>query len=416
MTGKTILQSKTKSSALGYAISFLLLISLICSGVLFIASANKRLEMNYVLKEHLLFDNLFSLNYGARQRNAGSHTLFHPAGDTSEVSVRAWGAYKIVTANTWHGERQVKKAALIGYPLLEQLPALYLVDNSQSLKVCGTTRIEGEAFVPERGIERSYIGGKHYQNDQLMYGVQKKSEIFLPALNPVYQNLDFSSFSKEGTKSVFIAKDSVYPFDKETVIMSQIEPLTLRNKLYGNIILHSFDSILVSAEAKLENVILIAPVIRIEKGFKGSVQAVAHKKIVCEKGVKLLYPSTLVLNEQEMNLGTEDRCIVLEEGSSIIGGILMTSQVADYRKPVRLSVAENAVIGGLVFNQGETALYGTIIGSIYTRNFRIDAGGGVYTNNLLDAVISSVQIPKEFLYPDWLKEMKLKPAKIITCF
>ena len=45
---------KLKSSALGYAITFSLLIGLVCSGMLFISSVNKRLEINYITKEYLI--------------------------------------------------------------------------------------------------------------------------------------------------------------------------------------------------------------------------------------------------------------------------------------------------------------------------------------------------------------------------
>lgn len=408
---------KSNASALGYAISFLLLVGLICCGVLFISSVNKRLEMNYTMQEHLVFDNYLSLTLGANTREKQQITLFHPAGDTSDIFIKPWGAYKVVTANTRHSGRFITKSALIGYPIKTTLPSLYLADNNQSLKLCGNTKIEGEVFLPERGVDRSYIGGKHYENDQLIYGIQKKSETYLPALNPVYADLRWSTFIREGgSKMAYFSRDSIFSFDHETTIISQITPLYLKNKIQGNVILHSFDSIIVTAAAQLENVILISPCVRFEEGFKGSVQVIAHQKIICEKNVKLLYPSTLVLNEIDFNQSETSAFVRMQEGAKVIGGILLTSQQPNFRKPVQLDIASGATVGGLVFNTGETLLYGKIIGNIYTQTFKINAGGGVYTNNLLDVLISSVRLPKDFLYPDWLKEMELKTAKIITCF
>lgn len=410
------LSSRIQASALGYAITFLLLVGLICTGVLFISSVNKRLEMNYNMKEHLILDNYVSLMHGAKSNGKDKITLFHPAGDTSDIFIRPWGAFKVVTANTWHGNRRISKSALIGYAMENVLPALYLPDNSQSLKLCGNTRIEGEAFLSERGLEMSYIAGKNYENEKLLYGTQHKSERYLPPLNPTYSNLTIETFLKNGRKIAFFNRDSTFAFDTETSIVSQIEPMFIQHNIQGNVILHSFDSIYVSASARLENVILIAPYVRFQEGFRGSVQVIAHEKIVCEKKVRLLYPSMLVLNETAFHQDIHNASVEIQEEAIVTGGILLTSQNFNFRRPVHLEIAHKATVGGLIYNQGETALYGKIIGHIYTQNFLIRAGGGVYTNQLLDATISSTQLPREFLYPDWLEKMEFRNAKIISCF
>lgn len=416
MKRKELHKQKIPASALGYAIAFLLLTALICCGVLFIASVNKRLEMNYTVKEHMLFDNYVSLIYGAKTKGQTKATIFHPAGDTSEIHVKSWGAFRVVTVNTKHGNRVVSRSALIGYEMETALPALYLPDNNQSLKLCGDTKIEGDAFLPERGLERSYIAGKNYENDKLLYGTQHKSELALPALNKMYADLSLESFLGNAKKTAFFSKDSTFAFDQETAIVSQIEPLYIANKIQGNIILHSFDSIYVAATARLENVILVSPYVRFEKGFTGTVQVIAHEKIVCEQNVKLLYPSVLVMNEISFHQNAGNASVEIQEGARITGGILLTSRNFNFRNPVHLNIAPKAIVGGLVYNQGETSLYGKIIGNIYTNGFRINAGGGVYTNQLLDAKILGTSLPAEFLYPDWLEKMEFKDAKIITCF
>lgn len=409
-------RKKIPAAALGYAISFLLLTALVCCGVLFISSVNKRLEVNYTLREHLLLDNYLSLSYGAKVFGKEKITLIHPAGDTSDIFIKPWGAFRVVTAHTRHGSKLVSKSALVGYEMEAKLPALYLSDLNQALKLCGNTKIEGEAFLPERGAERSYIAGKNYENEKLLYGELKRSESHLPSLNPVYSNLTLSSFTQTAKKIDFFSRDSSFSFDQETVLVSQIEPLTIHNHISGNIVLHSFDSIFVASTAQLENVILVAPVVRFEAGFKGSVQVIAHQKIVCEKNVRLMYPSILVLNELSFNAGTRPSSVELQEEAKVIGGILLTSQDPNFRKPVHLSMAFKSTAGGLVYNQGETFLQGKITGNLYTQQFILHAGGGVYTNHLLDAKISSVQLPVEFLYPDWLQTMEFSNAKIISCF
>ena len=105
--------NSVSASAMGYAISFLLLIGLICSGVLFVASANKRLERNYSVQEHLVFDNYFSLLYGAKQEN-GTYFLNHPTGDSSTICVKNWGVFNVVEVRTHHRQNELIKTALIG--------------------------------------------------------------------------------------------------------------------------------------------------------------------------------------------------------------------------------------------------------------------------------------------------------------
>lgn len=416
MSPHVFIRSKIRASALGYAISFLMLTGLICSGVIFIASANKRLEMHYTLNEHLLFDNYTSLLHGARTIGPGKTVLLHPAGDTSEIHVTDWGAFRVVTAHTHHGNRSVSKSSMIGYTLETHLPALYLSDLNHPLKLGGNTRIEGEAFLPVKGVERGYIAGKNYSNDQLIYGGQQQSKPHLPALNPAYANLDVHAFLKKGIKADFFSKDSVFPFDTPTTVVSQVQPLAIHQHISGNIVLHSFDSIYVSPDARLENVILIAPVVRFGEGFRGSVQVIAHERIICEKNVKLLYPSMLALNETSFHGDLASASIEVHEGALVTGGILLTSQAPNFRKPVSLRIDAGATVGGLIYNSGETALYGKVIGNLYTQAFKINAGGGSYTNYLVDALISRERLPKEFLYPYWLEHMEFKNAKIISCF
>lgn len=412
---KQIKHIRIKSSALGYAIAFLLLVGLICSGLLFVASVNKRLERSYSVSEHLVFDNYFALLYGARQIKTGSFELPHPSGDTSAIHIKNWGAFRVVEVNTRHGQKKITKSALIGIENESVLSTVYLPDNRQSLKVCGDTKIEGIASLSERGIERAYIAGKNYSNDQLLYGSKELSERSLPAVNSNFRNLTLESFYPETVKLDWNHKDSTFSFGEKTSLITQIEAIVLEQELKGNLIIHSFDSIIVKASAHLENIILISPKIRFEKGFRGSVQAIAHESIICEEEVSLLYPSVLILNETKQNNSGDKMEISLATKSKVLGGILLVSQFPDFRKPVSLKIID-ALVAGFVYNQGETELQGKIAGHIYTQQFALHAGGGQYTNHLLDATISTKLLPKDFIFPAWLSNSSKTKPEILACF
>lgn len=404
-----------KASAIGYAISFMLLIALICSGVLFIASANKRIESIHLSKEHLIFDNYSALLFASKQHGTNGFSLSHASGDTSEISTKNWGAFRMIHVLTRHKGKNIRKTALIAYETSGKLPALYLPDNQQALKIGGQTRIEGTAYLSERGIERAYIAGKNYAFDQLIFGKSIKSERILPALRKEVRNPGLEDFISSCEKKDFAARDSAFSFAEKTTLFSSIGPLVIRNSYAGNLIIHSFDSIYVTKGARLTNVILIAPRIRFQEGFRGSVQAIAHRSIVCEENVHLDYPSTLTLNETHSS-SQEQASISLRDGSRILGGVLVVSQEYNFRKPPRLEVGENALIGGLVYNIGETELRSKVIGHLYTQKFSLRAGGGVYVNHLLDATISSRQLPEFFYIPGWLEDQEHLQAKIISCF
>lgn len=403
-----------KASALGYAITFLLLVGLICSGVLFVASANKRLEVNYSIDEHMIFNNRFALNFGAAQQTECAFSLPHPSGDTSDIIVKNWGAFRVVEVNTHHINRSLVRSAMVGYQQDAKLASLYLPESNQALKICGDTRLEGTISVGSRGIDLAYIAGKNYTGEKRFYGEQLKSERHLPNIRTDFNNLTLESFYTDVNKISWLGNDSSYSFKNKTTLVSQLEPLIIDQKISGNIILHSFDSIYVRNTASLENVILIAPKIRFEKGFKGSLQAIAHNQLICEEDVSLMYPSVLVLNELKFNESVASNKILLQAKSKILGGVLLVSQSENFRNSIELTL-QDALVAGFVYNQGSTQVIGKVIGHLYTRQFHLKSGGGGYTNHLLDATISSALLPKDFIYPNWIKsDEKLKPI-LLSC-
>lgn len=403
-----------EASAMGYAISFLLLTGLITSAVLFVASANKLLERSHQLDEHMLFDNYLGLRFGAMLPEAGTRTVVHPAGDTTRITVRNWGAFRAITAYTFHGTRIVEKSALVGRTTEESWPVLYLPNRKQVIKLNGKTLLEGEVFSSARGFERGHITGFPFEGDKLLHGELRESERQLPGIKQYIQELDFEHLSKGAVKLEALQGDSLFRFTEPTTLLTSMEALQISNRLEGNLIIHSFDSIYVTASSVLNHVILLAPVIRFEKGFHGSVQAIATRQIHCEEGVQLRYPSALILHETEA--GTLSRNgIFMEEGSRLLGGALLISDKTDFRHPVYLGI-QKAVIGGLVYNQGETEVQGKIIGSLYTNELALKMGGGEYRGHLCNATLSTRQLPNRFVYPDWLSDVRLSQPELLTCF
>ncbi len=403
-----------KASSLGYAVSFLLLIGLVSSGLLFITSVNKRLEMNYTLEDHMLLNNYMSLKYGATKENNCNLQLIHNSGDTSNVSVKKWGAFKAVVSRTKHQYKNYTRSAIVGNELIGKHPVMYLPNQRNEIKLCGESVIVGDIYISRKGISRGHISGKPFLGDVLFKGQKFESERSLPPLNKQALEVSFKDFIGKSIKIDLPQKDTTFSFNNETRMINSSQSITITNSVIGNCVIHSFDSIYVSSTATLEHVILFAPVIYFEKGFKGKVQAFASKKIICENNVKLEYPSTIVLIETEDELG-QKHGIYLQKESSVIGGVLLISRLPNFRKPIEL-IIDNSIVGGLVYNQGVTELKGEIIGHIYTSSFRLNYGGGQYLNYLLDAKLSSEKLPEGFILPNWLEKDKSNGSKIIQCF
>jgi len=407
-------QSKHKipSSALGYAISFLLLIGLFTAGIFFVTATHKRIETHFLGQEYLLFDNYESLLVGAVRENSGSFQLKHPSGDTSDIVVKPWGFMRCVVATTFNGHRQVQREALTVQELDERLPCFYIPDSKSNIALAGSTKLEGTIMVPERSLKRANVTGKPYSNDKLFYGKLEKSERYLPPLKPELLNNDWSYLVTNTSILEKIPTDSSFSFKNKTSLIHSNNAIELVQHLKGNLVVRSFDRIYVRAEAHLENIILLAPSIVFETGFHGSVQAIASHEILCEEHVKLDYPSSLMLFETTPIKNEQSR-ILISEGARVLGGVLLVSEHPDFRNPVLLHV-QNATIGGLVYNQGETEIRGEIIGSLYTNKLIAHAGGGSYGGHLVDALISSDALPDDFIMPNWFRDSKTKQPIIVS--
>jgi hypothetical protein len=407
------LNQRIDASALGYAISFLLMVALLCTGVLLVSSVNKRLEHFYLTKEHLVFDNYVSLQLGAEMKSE-TKQLIHVSGDTSLIIKKQWGAFEIVTSNTFHKSLHIESSVLIGHETSNDIPTLYIPENNQPLKLAGDALVEGEVFVSERGVDRAYIAGRSYSRNKLIDGKISKSERFLPALGNGISLFEVENLVKNTQIIEQLPKDSTFSFQTKTALYQSFDVVILDGKLKGNLIIRSFEKIIVTEKSNLEHVILIAPEIIFEKNTKAVTQVIALKRIVLESEVRLLYPSVCVLQEEKPEMDGKIHEILIGENAKVLGGILLRSSQPDFRKPLLLKIAEQAVVAGLVYNVGETEIKGSVIGHCYTNALVLRYGGGENSNHLLDCTLSSVKLPKGFVFPNWLKNTQEIKNKIIT--
>lgn len=395
--------NKTDASALSYAISFLLLVGLMTSGALFMASTNKMMEVSLMKSEHLLFDNYCAFKKAIYNQTQSTQVIIHNSGDTSKFSSKPWGAFRVVSVETKNNKKVVKKSAIIGYSATSETSTLYCSDRSSSIQLAGDTKLNGLCFVPKKGVKRANLSGKNYLYSELIYGSTQEAESHIPKLNTNDFHLEKT---KINSKSISQLKDTLYSFFEPVHLFQNTSSVILEGQHRGNLIIQSFDFIDVRKDAVLEHVILVAPRVRFESGFQGSVQVYAENEVICEPNVILTYPSSIIVQSK-----SEEKSLVnLGKGVEVYGAILLFNNDKNWRKMPSLLMQEST-IAGLTYVEGQIQSSGNIHGTIYTEQFNLNQGGGQYVNYILDTHIQPIAL-KDFAYPYW-KSQDLTHPEII---
>lgn len=398
---------KLQASAMVYALFLLTVVSIIIGGLFFLSTLNKKLSSSFEIEETLRHNSKSGIAYAQAyflelpQNKNTTIRLFNEGIDSVILSKQNWGAYQIIKSKAVHNQKSFTKLVMVGSQPKTEFPNLFLTDQGRPLSVCGKTKIEGNCYLPLSGVKRAYIAGSSYEGSQLIYGQKKTSQKQLPKINA---DLVLQMSTVQGEQLDWDNEIVSYhcPFDSIPIHYYSNAPIFIQNQSYsGQIIIESKDSIIVSNQAILKDVILKSPKIIIEKGFRGNLQCLASDYIIIQENVILEYPSVLGLVENRKK--EKASTITIAEKTQIIGSIFLMSETPDFRKPVFLNIKKDAIINGFVYCVGETQLNGTINGSIYTQSFYLKTASSAYQNHLLNAQILN-QLPEEFIPIPLLEE------------
>ncbi len=388
----------------------MLVIGFITMGVLAISSVHKRLERFYSVKEHLIFDNLFTIS----NFNQDSTQIIHPSGDTSFVKNIPWGSYLLSNVITKNKNQFIEHTAIKGYVCEKDLPALEVFQIKSDIFLAGNSYLAGDIVLPKNKITYANIPTKTYTDKDYIHQGFKLEKSTVEGLKTLNIE-DYERLFRNTNQSIdYLPKDSVFSFRGITTTYTSFKTIYLTQALSGNLIVRSYDKIVVKSSSQLENILLIAPEIIFEKEVKGTIQAYASSKIVLEDHVSLLYPSSLVL----LKTGNPEKKSIVEIGeySKIIGSIYMSSPLQKNFYDIELYTKSNSLIGGIVYNQGSSDLKGTIVGSLFTGYLNTVFQGRLFENTLIDTKVSFKELPKDFLYPFWVNKSTKKQSKIISTF
>ena len=415
---------KIKSGALQFTVFIAVLIALLLAGLILYAYTFIYMkEQSKGAIENIQMADI-GIQYLLEQKEINSDTtqidFIKKENQTIKTCLSQWGIFQKGITVTQFRKKKFTKTALIGSLIkADESPTLFLQETHNGLTVVGNTTIRGNAYLPTQGVNSGYIAGNSYYGSQLIYGTTKKSSAELPKLEKTVLNgiqyylKEYKPENQEEYINLGSALKITNSFKTKTKGYYSSDPIVLENKIIiGNIIIKSGTSIKIKKTALLKDIILIAPIIEIEDEATGNFQAIASKKITLGKNCNLIYPTALLLFQDNKNSPNEtsnipfDNQIYINTGSIVKGNIcyLQTKETADFQTQVVLE--KEGKIKGQVYCNGNFEIRGTVSGSVYTKQFVANQSGSIFMNHIYNGTIENENIPA--IYGGFLFEQEPK--------
>ncbi len=316
--------------------------------------------------------------------------LFGEQNDSVALRRMDWGAFEVALAKAFSGDRHVTKAAQYGYPPTGPGgAALYLADAGSPLVVSGSTTLRGLCYLPEAGVRSGYIDNQPFAGRSLVDGALRKSTTTLPSLNTRVIGAIRTLLRTGGGVAEAVPADTgtvSRSFLEPTLVIRHRAPLYLTGRYRGNIIISSDTVVRIAGHAELNDVIVLAPDVRIEQGFTGTVQVFATDTLAVAEACRLNYPSVLGL-VKEANRG---RQAVLTLGkSAVLSGMAFTVQADGDAGQTLLRLEEHSRVEGQVYAAGYAELKGSVWGGVICRKLLLKTPVSVFENCLLNSSIDN---------------------------
>jgi hypothetical protein len=385
-----------KASAL-YIVIILSLVIAILSASLITTAYFYRLEYQKGLRYTRLLSNLnsgFAILLSREYNSSGEKQiidLFGNKEDSVALQKERWGAFELGRVESFSNSERLEKVFLMGMGTGKDPAALYLMDEDRPLSVSGTTEITGDAFLPKAGIKEAYVSGRSYKGKKLVYGNIKTSKNSLPELDD-----DFIAFIQQNLEDHLTDKPESLPdsvgnsfFNPDQVIHVTGEEARLNNKiLHGRVILYSDTIVHIDKTSNLTDVIVYAPAIVMEEGFKGSCQLFAVDSIVTGKDCVFNYPSCFGVIKTKESINIQPKIVI---GSNTkFSGVLFSHEENKTDLQTLIRLGKNSLIKGEIHANGlvRMDIPVKIHGKVTCKRFIIQTEESLYENYLIDVVIN----------------------------
>ncbi|MBA3971410.1 MAG: hypothetical protein H0X46_04585 [Bacteroidetes bacterium] len=399
-----------KAGSLFYAIVISLIIAIVSSSLILFAylthiqfesfEINQRLQLNSDSGINLLLSrqSLVGIN------EAKTIDLFREGTDSVNLTRKSWGAYEVVISEAIFKNSSFIRMAQVGYYSdTSERYSLYLADEDRALGLCGRTVIKGLAYLPKQGAKRTYIEGENFVGRQLVQGNIKQSKRTIPVIRQEFiDNIQSVCRGQQITDSVVfidneLSEDSLSnSFLLPTLVLNAGGPLRISSGFYsGNIVILSKQIIRIAPNATLENIIISAPKVIVEKGFIGNLQIFASDSVILEEDVTLSYPSVIGLLRDERS--PVCAAIVLNKNDTVAGNIFAYKKETDVLKQAAITIDYKSMVYGQIYSSGHVDVKGTLYGSLMCTKILLKTSSSSYDNQLLNAVIDVSKLSTYFV-------------------
>ncbi len=298
------------------------------------------------------------------------------------IKKKVWGGFIAIESTSENKNKIFTQRALVGEALKNNNLGIFVSEQKMPLQLVGETKIVGDAYISDVGIKSGNIYNTSFKGSTLVYGDIRKSQTILPKLDLFWEK-NIVNFLNSLPESNYEYVDLDYrlnnSFQNKTKVVFNQGPTTISTEALGNIIFKSDSEIVVTSNAMLEDVFLIAPKIIFKKNFKGTVHVLADTQIKVEENTSLLYPSSLILIDKNSKLGKpiprDDEPIFLASSSTVNGVVMYLQNInSDNNTNTSIRIDENSTVFGSVYCNGNLSLSGTVNGNLYTERFIVNLG------------------------------------------
>ena len=349
-------------------------------------------------------------------------------GSFAHITVDAWGAYlKIQSIGFDHKESQ-EIACIVGEkPKSPFDQAVEITNLEYPLVVAGQTKIIGDVTVGKKGVETGWVNGKGFSGHQPVDGnIIKKIKLETPFTN--FQLFDhqmayFQGLLESNQHEAVQLNDSLASIEQNLSVNAdttiQVQKGDSLNLSLHQLIVKGNLEIRGEGELRIDEVIVKDTLVLSERVNLQSVLLYGGSQIVVKDQVAL---SGQLFSGQEIYLQNQavadNGSVLYVQGESTEKGVIGTIDIQDEAVVIgtlvlpskeenseqdhdmrSVHVGTNAIVTGVIFNDHQTYLEGTVLGSLVTGSFYLYAPPTTYVNWLYDATIDRTQLPQAFAMP-----------------
>jgi hypothetical protein len=397
-----------KAGSLYYAIMICVLVGICCAAFMLTSHYSRMHSM--ILQSHteLLTTNHSAGNYFLgrvdRLNNSSESLDLFDNGIESNGNITNWGFYKVLKVSSVFKNDTVVSHSLLGEKSKPQ-SALYLVDNDKPLQMVGKAKIKGDAYLPKKGIKKGYITTQSFSSYTFLEGNKLRSDNKLPTLKGIFAKPD-TLYTKKLHLEEIENDDVIYQSFNEKTLEVKVNTFSMSSKtILGNVVISSKDSLFITRNNTLEDVLIMAPIVIFEKGFTGTVQVFGSQKVELQEDVVLKYPSGIFMDGDHL----ERREVIMNEDCKLLGSVVVSKSNNGSKGVSLITIQKQAEVIGNVYCDGSTQLKGSVIGSLYTDNFYLKTKASSYENYIENGLVDLKSLSEEFLGNSFSDNKKNSP-------